>query len=362
MEEGDPVNKILSLSEGEARLLRGLSYARMVVLKAGDPHSVEDLPLLFELDDHAARMALPVFDFYRSAASGNTEAVKRQAAAQQTKGPHAGGGYYDGMIEEYASIVAGLCLDKDEVLQLRIRIKAFIQSLKTVPARIMYIADCHFYHNRICREMDNRGFSGYAEMNEHMIARWNEKVTTRDTVYILGDFSIAKGEATEKILQKLNGKLNLIIGNHDRYLGDKSFDRSLFRSIEPYQEIRDSGRLVILSHYPVFCYREQYRPNTYMLYGHVHNTHDEVLVNRFIRETRETKAWSRYVEAPVPIPCNMINCFCMFSDYRPMTLNEWIGVDTKRRASLSLEAYRESTDSPKMDYESVDHLMKDYWV
>ena len=356
------MNKILSLSEGEARLLRGLSYARMVVLKVGDPKSVEDLPLLFELDDHAARMALPVFDFYRSAASGNTEAVKRQAAAQQTKGPHAGGGYYDGMIEEYASIVAGLCLDKDEVLQLRIRIKAFIQSLKTVPARIMYIADCHFYHNRICREMDNRGFSGYAEMNEHMIARWNEKVTTRDTVYILGDFSIAKGEATEKILQKLNGKLNLIIGNHDRFLQDKGFDRSLFRSIEPYQEIRDSGRLVILSHYPVFCYREQYRPNTYMLYGHVHNTHDEVLVNRFIRETRETKAWSRYVEAPVPIPCNMINCFCMFSDYRPMTLNEWIRVDNQRRAALSPGTCGESTDSPKMDYESVDHLMKDYWV
>ena len=335
----------------------------MVVLKAGDPKSVEDLTLLFELDEHTARMALPVFDFYRSAASGNTEAVKRLAAVQQSKGPHAGGGYYDGMIGDYQHILSGLGIDKDEVLQLRIRIKAFIQSLKTVPARIMYIADCHFYHNRICREMDNRGFSGYAEMNEHMIARWNEKVTTRDTVYILGDFSIAKGEATEKILQKLNGKLNLIIGNHDRYLGDKSFDRSLFRSIEPYQEIRDSGRLVILSHYPVFCYREQYRPNTYMLYGHVHNTHDEVLVNRFIRETRETKAWSRYVEAPVPIPCNMINCFCMFSDYRPMTLNEWIGVDTKRRASLSLEAYRESSESMKsMDYESVDHLMKDHWV
>ena len=362
------MNKILSLSEGEARLLRGLSYARMVVLKAGDPHSVEDLPLLFELDDHAARMALPVFDFYRSAASGNTEAVKRQAAAQQTKGPHAGSGYYDGMIEEYASIVAGLCLDKDEVLQLRIRIKAFIQSLKVAPARIMYIADCHFYHNRICREMDARGFSGYEEMNEHMSARWNEKVTARDTVYILGDFSIAKGEATEKILQKLNGKLHLIIGNHDRFLQDKGFDRSLFRSIEPYQEIRDSGRMVILSHYPVFCYKGQYRrdqagqPLTYMLYGHVHNTHDEVLVNRFIQETREMRVLSRHATEPEPIPCKMINCFCMFSDYQPMTLNEWIRVDNQRRAALSLEAYRESTDSPKMDYESVNHLMKDYWV
>ena len=24
------------------------------------------------------------------------------------------------------------------------------------------------------------------------------------------------------------------------------------------------------------------------------------------------------------IPCNMINCFCMYSDYVPLTLDEWI--------------------------------------
>jgi calcineurin-like phosphoesterase family protein len=322
----------LQLSEGEAQLLRVLCYARMVVLKAGETKGAEDLPLHNTLDEHTARMALPVFDFYRSAASGNKEAVQRQAAAQQTMGPNAGGGYYDGMIEDYLHILSGLGIGEDGVLQLRIRIKAYIQSQKVAPARIMYIADCHFYHNRICREMDNRGFPSYAEMNEHMIARWNEKVTARDSVYILGDFSIAKGDATEKVIRRLQGKLHLIIGNHDRYLQDKGFDRSLFRSIEPYQEIRDNGRLVVLSHYPVFCYKGQYRPNTYMLYGHVHNTHDEALINRFIQETRETTAWSRYAEAPAPIPCNMINCFCMFSDYKPLTLSEWIDVDRKRRA------------------------------
>ena len=67
----------LQLSEGEALLLRGLSFARMVVLKAGDPKGAEDLPLHNTLDEHTARMALPVFDFYRSAVSGNTEAVMR---------------------------------------------------------------------------------------------------------------------------------------------------------------------------------------------------------------------------------------------------------------------------------------------
>ena len=347
----------LQLSEGEAQLLRALCYARMVVLKAGETKGAEDLPLHNTLDEHTARMALPVFDFYRSAASGNKEAVQRQAAAQQTMGPNAGGGYYDGMIEDYLHILSGLGIGEDGVLQLQIRNKAYIQSQKVAPARIMYIADCHFYHNRICREMDNRGFPSYAEMNEHMIARWNEKVTARDSVYILGDFSIAKGDATEKVIRRLQGKLHLIIGNHDRYLQDKGFDRSLFRSIEPYQEIRDNGRLVVLSHYPVFCYKGQYRPNTYMLYGHVHNTHDEALINRFIQETRETTAWSRYAEAPAPIPCNMINCFCMFSNYQPMTLDEWIMTDAQRRAAM-----KESCDTIKMDYESVAHLMKDYWV
>lgn len=38
-----------------------------------------------------------------------------------------------------------------------------------------------------------------------------------------------------------------------------------------------------------------------------------------------------------PIPCNMINCFCMFSDYMPLTLDEWIEVDAKRREELRYE-------------------------
>ena len=71
-----------------------------------------------------------------------------------------------------------------------------------------------------------------------------------------------------------------------------------------------------------------------MRYGHVHNTHDEALVNRFIQETRQTKVMSRYSTAPKPIPCNMINCFCMFGDYKPLTLDEWIEVDDKRRAII----------------------------
>lgn len=34
------------------------------------------------------------------------------------------------------------------------------------------------------------------------------------------------------------------------------------------------------------------------------------------------------------VPCQLINCFCMYSDYVPMTLDEWIEIDKQRRNIL----------------------------
>ena len=332
----------MKLSEMESLILRDVCYARMKVLKEGEEEDQEPVPSCAELNVFLVRQCLPVFDFFRCAMEGNELAVRRQANKQRETGSHAGGEYYDGMIADYQetmnSLMQGGHYGLEDVVRLQNRLKGFIKEAQTPPARTLYIADCHFYHDRICREMDRRGFPGFEEMNAHMAEQWNSKVRDRDDVYILGDFSIAKADATAKILRQLKGKLHLLIGNHDKYLADRSFDRSLFRSIEPYQEIRDNGRLAILSHYPVFCYKGQYRrdkagnPLTYMLYGHVHNTHDERLINRFIMETRETKVMSKYETEPKPIPCSMINCFCMFSDYKPLTLSEWIDADRKRRA------------------------------
>lgn len=43
----------------------------------------------------------------------------------------------------------------------------------------------------------------------------------------------------------------------------------------------------------------------------------------------------------------MINCFCMFSDYVPLTLDEWIEVDRKRRMNVSISDY-EATEELKL--------------
>ncbi len=197
-----------------------------------------------------------------------------------------------------------------------------------------YIADSHFFHAALNDRMDCRGFSCVEEMNEYMLTKWNQKVRKNDDVIILGDLSLGNAEETNALLKRLNGRLYLIKGNHDRFLSNKGMDASRFEWIKPYEELSDNKRKVVLCHYPIMCYNGQYRcggdnaPKTYMLYGHVHDTTDQRLMEQFQEITRNTVAANAQGEM-LPIPCNMINCFCMYSDYEPLTLDEWIALDAK---------------------------------
>lgn len=203
-----------------------------------------------------------------------------------------------------------------------------------------YISDLHFFHEKLNTSFDNRGFENANVMNEYMISQWNSRVRKKDEVVILGDFSFGKAEATNEILKRLNGKKYMIAGNHDTFLLDNKFDDSLVVWVHQYKELHDAGRKVICSHYPIMCYNGQNSltkansPRTYMLYGHVHNSYDEVLINRYINTVRSS--YREHKDSlPTPIPCNMINCFCVFSDYVPLTLDEWIILDEKRRQKLN---------------------------
>lgn len=200
-----------------------------------------------------------------------------------------------------------------------------------------YIADSHFFHGNLNNKMDHRGFENVEAMNRYMLGRWNEKVRKNDEVVILGDLSWGKAEETNELLEKLHGRLYLIQGNHDRYLKDKAYNVDRFEWIKPYEELQDNKRKVILCHYPIMCYNGQYRkdefgnPKTYMLYGHVHDTQDQRMLEKFQEITKNTISLNPD-GTERNIPCNMINCFCMYSDYTPLTLDEWIECDKKRRS------------------------------
>lgn len=148
--------------------------------------------------------------------------------------------------------------------------------------RNLYIADWHYGHENILA-FDNRPFVTVEEMNQALIDNWNVEVKPEDTVYVLGDMFWCKPSEAVPILKQLNGNKVLVKGNHDR-TGNKDFDRC-FIKITDYLEIDDNGRKVVLSHYPIPCFKNHFS-GWYHLYGHVHNTfeHNMMLRNKFLME------------------------------------------------------------------------------
>lgn len=78
------------------------------------------------------------------------------------------------------------------------------------------IADTHFGHENVI-EYSGRPFSSARQMDEELIKNWNNTVSKNDTVYMLGDFSLSGSLGyIESIIVRLQGKIILVMGNHDR--------------------------------------------------------------------------------------------------------------------------------------------------
>lgn len=188
-----------------------------------------------------------------------------------------------------------------------------------------YISDLHFSHSNIIK-FDNRPFSSVEEMESALIQNWNNVVSDVDDVYVLGDFCwSAKDEDWIEILNKLNGHIHLISGNHDKQSMSQQL-RKKFSSISNYKEVKDDGRRVILSHYPMPFYRSAYNPDIIHLYGHVHST----LENDFMEHIKgyidehDNRGKSKH-------QCQFYNVGCMmpYMNYTPRTLDEIINTNSR---------------------------------
>jgi calcineurin-like phosphoesterase family protein len=79
---------------------------------------------------------------------------------------------------------------------------------------IYYTADQHFGHENIIKHCQ-RPFRNVEEMDSFMIERWNERVSSEDEVYIIGDLIFRSGKQPEEYLEQLHGRKHLLLGNHD---------------------------------------------------------------------------------------------------------------------------------------------------
>lgn len=129
-----------------------------------------------------------------------------------------------------------------------------------------FTSDWHFYHQAIIKYC-YRPHKTERAMREEIIAKHNEVVRPKDTVYVLGDCGMLGRDKLSKlrpILNKMNGTKHLILGNHDE--GKPfTYERIGFTTVHTALQYNKD---IILRHDPATA---NVMPDKIWLVGHVHN-------------------------------------------------------------------------------------------
>lgn len=139
---------------------------------------------------------------------------------------------------------------------------------------IYTIADLHLQHFNIIGYC-SRPFSTVEEMNKVLINNWNNIVKDNDIIYFLGDMALGEKEVIKSLVKRLNGKIYMVKGNHDKHFSTKFWLECGIKETLPqgYKLIIGEGinkRKYILSHQPL---EDKEIPKGYInLHGHIHNT------------------------------------------------------------------------------------------
>lgn len=137
--------------------------------------------------------------------------------------------------------------------------------------KLFFTSDNHFYHENIIKYC-HRPFNDVEDQNNTLINNWNSVVPKDGVVFVLGDF-IHSGniELVKKILNRLNGTIHLILGNH---CYQSRFDREVLMNMfggRVYDVVTlitsEESRNIFMSHYPHMYWQR----GAYHIHGHVHS-------------------------------------------------------------------------------------------
>ena len=170
-----------------------------------------------------------------------------------------------------------------------------------------FISDLHLGHKNVL-QFDSRPFFTLEEMHEAIIRNWNQTVTDKDTVYLLGDVAW-NDDIGYEIVKQLHGKKILVLGNHDNRI-DRT--RGLFEKVTQMAEIKVNGEFVVLSHYPMAVWNRSFYGSVH-LYGHVHNSKESEMVR---------KHHECMIASGMKHECYNVGCMMPYMDYTPRTLEQ----------------------------------------
>lgn len=120
--------------------------------------------------------------------------------------------------------------------------------------RVFFTSDTHFVHPRVA---ELRGFASAAEHDDELVRRWNAVVRPRDTVWHCGDVGGGSATAVLDQVDRLNGTIHLVAGNHDQvWPGNRDAYKhqrnwlGYFASVQSFACRKFAGVPINLSHFP----------------------------------------------------------------------------------------------------------------
>jgi len=145
--------------------------------------------------------------------------------------------------------------------------------------KLFFTADLHFgHHNILC--YDSRPFLTIEEHDEVLIQNWNSVAPHDSKVFVLGDLFWSRNpDVNLGILKRLNGRIILVKGNHEKWLKKLTPQQISLKidKVVDYLEIKvqdpeaDNGRSqhIVMCHYAFLTWNRALR-GSWNLFGHSH--------------------------------------------------------------------------------------------
>lgn len=126
------------------------------------------------------------------------------------------------------------------------------------------------FGSEVAMDKLDRPFSNIHDMDETLIKNWNSVIKHKDIVYHAGNFSTHDKKDIETILKRLNGRINLIVGEYDNNSNILAFRHKL-ASVNYRLDFKINQWQITLAHYPQrFWYNMRY--GSWHLHGYTCGT------------------------------------------------------------------------------------------
>lgn len=165
--------------------------------------------------------------------------------------------------------------------------------------KVFIISDLHLSHLNMAKK---RGFETIEDHDNHIIDKWNSVVTSKDTVWILGDITMEK-KGPFHLLDKMKGIKKVVLGNHDMPQHIPELLKHVNHVCSTFKK-----KNVIFTHIPIHPQELQFRFKK-NIHGHLHE-------NKVMHTNLKTGKPSEIFQDE-----RFINVSCEILDFTPIELN-----------------------------------------